>query len=1494
MKRLAAGIPLCAIICLVVTAMYAVADENLCPNPGFEEGAKSGKRPLAWVNENGGGTWATDEVHSGSRSVKIVCKETRTRLWTSDIIPVEDPNRQFIVSVWAKLENVEGDRGAMMVLYHMDENGERIGQSGNLIIGGGATEPESKPWQQYFAASELTPEVKGVRVNLRLYRATGTAWFDDVKLQKAEYRPIEQAVPLRRGLDLAAPEGVTVVTADGADETAEAVRQTLEDRGVDAQIVKPAAINLHEASRDLILLGNLATSEACEHLYRNYYTFEDLYFPGAGGYVLRPLVNPLGTGNNMLVVGASDLAGLQRGAERLIEQIEAADDVLRCDVEVEIGEGYRGHTHFPWPAKPPWDEIADAANYLKSGDLKHARRYRQYVLDHWFDPDHRKWRHLFYITKTLSWELMHTCEVFSDEERLKITNELLKHLRGDQGFKYGGLRTDNGMIKENHATRAARAFYFGWRHFDKYYSDNIPAELQLWRRCLKEFWTLCLSSFRSREDSLSQHALGGSMDNTLDISFMEPEWSADFWSSERPHLMGRRCIIISNNMGQTVMLGDTNATDYATSLFSKFAYALDEGAYQFMIDKRDHMVTSTDEPMRGFNVGVQPRLPDDHIGLSICPGDPLYFKTEINYRMGVNAEEGFDKLAFRSGFDPDDEYLMLDGVSCGTHSYDDVNTIGEFSDNNRRWLIAIDRLKGPSMAFHNGVTVARDGLGAKKHGEAARLLNSAEGDGWAYTATSVPRYNGVDWNRHIIWLSGDYFFVLDEMQAIEPGEYSFVLGWRSLGSPELSGGLFSSRQDGPARDGAVVLDGRSIAAGASTEMDTPFAYSADWGGVFVHSDEIGDYFDVSVEVAEAGNYDLHLQTSDVGARGIVQVSVDGEDIGEPVDMYAEELTFSNHDLGTLSLDGGTHRVRFTVTGQNDSATGYMMGIRSITLAGHNGQESASDTSANRFWQHFPEDQPVTLDRDFELLGQDLPHNPYAESALNILEQTMTRTLQPTQSACFQNMFYAREGETTPQYEYRRLNEHCALVRDTAGVALVGAGVEGAKAEIDGLAVSGAMFYIGPAGVILHEADVTMDNKPLVSGEDCPDGVTALLQKAWDDAGTERGGADQSWSGTPELAASWTRDLQALPRSVVVRMTADGPRIDTGLESGAVMELDGSGEFLADFTTGGPVHAIDAADITGDGAQELLAGSDDETLYLLGDGLGEIWRRQLPFVRFDGIPMHWTLRSAKVRGLAADDINGDGKTEIIAGTGSMHVHCLNANGEELWRTPVPTGARWTYGIPDTITTADVFGEGVPRVLVGNGLKSYSAWCTVLDDSGEILQQYKNGGWAITCPAIAAGDLNRDGEMEVFCGNNLGDIRCFRGQQGKPQQTWWQNLSRVIRSMTIVPRGDHSIVAVGSDSGYLCAFDVDGEKVWGTPVSSAILHTALVQSPDGVLLAAGCKDGKIFVCTPEGELAGWFDAGGQLQGMSIGDVDGDGADEIITATASPDQITVIETK
>ena len=1479
----------------VLLAVRLSAADNLCPNPGAEEGDGNGVAG-GWYVEGGDGTWADDYAHSGSRSFKIALeRQGRTVGWTSGVIPVTEPGTQFMLSVWAKLENVSGRNGAFIGFYHTDETGKRIGQSGMLVLGGAAETVATEDWRRHLTVSNLGPEVKGVRVNMRLYGASGTVWFDDVVVTGVVRRPLASPWPIRRGVRVGVAGGTVVVSGEGAEGHAAALRASLVRRGWDVPVLAHDAVDLRRETRDTIVLGNLATSRAAECLYLRSYTYEDLYFPGPGGFVLRPLCNPLGTGANVLVIGASDDQGLGEAVRRVTDHVVRAEASLAVPLTVQIGEGYKGLGRMPWPASGPRREMKPAGAYLVSGDLERAKEYRDVMLKAADTPDAVLFGkdttlHLFYVTKTLSWDLMSSCEVFSDEERLKVDNFLLKVLRSSQGYDYAGLRP--GMFcRENHGTRAAQAFYYGWRYFDRSYGDELSAELHLWRRKLAEFWSACFASSRSFEDSLSQHALGGSLDNTLDIAMQEPEWSADFFASGRAQRMGDRCIAITNNMGQTVLQGDTGSGDSASSVFSKLASHFRDGRYQFMIGERGSRGTTTDEALRGFNIGLAPAVPVDHIGLAVVPADSQYFHTALGNRAGVPFERAFDKLTFRSGFDDADEYLMIDGVAGGSHSYDDANTIGEFSANRRRWLCQIDIFNGPTMSFHNAVTVARGGLGDPAVPQAAELVCRAEGDAWGYTATRLPHYNGVAWTRHVLWFPRAFTYVLDELTAEDEGDYSFVLGWRSLGKPTLSPGRFESAQNELAEVG-ILFGGGDLLANMMSSSGKVARHMTEYDALLYRGEEPGDFIEVEVAVPEEKEYAVAVETLNYVGRGCMAVEIDGQVLGERIDLFCDSgVVHRSADLGRVRLAAGPHTVRFVVVDRNPSSDGHFLAVTRLCLGDGTSGLATLAAVPNRFLLLFPPDVAATLTRDTETLGKYLPKSRHHDGALNILEQTLGRRLAVGGSACFQNVFYAAAASEPRDMEYRRCGENCGLVRGADGrVTLVGAGVAGVDAEVEDLHVSGRMFAVGPERIILHGARVELGESALDVGavpQASRERLQAVLGRAWERAGATEATEPRPTQGARRLLKQpLGGSLPAKPLSLAWRRLSNGLRIAVGLENGAVVEVDPLGHRVGEFTTGGPVHALCAADLDGDLDEELLVGSDDENLYALGADAQPVWTHRVPFLRSEQPWMWWTLNTSKVRAVHAVDLDGDGRSEILVGAGNMRLHCLDATGEERWRF------RTDHGICTTIVTGNWLADGKPYVLAGNGLTSSNGSCWVLDAQGNVLQTYFNGSWCTSLPAVALGDLDGDGETTVFCGNNRGDVRAYTVARGRQEALWCRNLTRPVRSLTVLPSTSAGVVVVGSDSGYLCAFDQAGDKAWGLPLSSGILATArLEERGQAVGVAAGCRDGKVYVVSCTGELIGVTDCGQRLEAMAAVDVFGDGRFGVVVATSEPAALHVV---
>jgi putative heme-binding domain-containing protein len=140
--------------------------------------------------------------------------------------------------------------------------------------------------------------------------------------------------------------------------------------------------------------------------------------------------------------------------------------------------------------------------------------------------------------------------------------------------------------------------------------------------------------------------------------------------------------------------------------------------------------------------------------------------------------------------------------------------------------------------------------------------------------------------------------------------------------------------------GAIEGEGMKVvmrsAGSANGQKMAPFTMDR-WSG----ADQLwwtgaapGARLELELPVAEAGKYDLELVLTRARDYGIIQLSLDGEKLGGPIDLYNPEvittgvLTFPARDL-----PAGSHKLLVEIAGANPRADkAYMFGLDYVRLA----------------------------------------------------------------------------------------------------------------------------------------------------------------------------------------------------------------------------------------------------------------------------------------------------------------------------------------------------------------------------------------------------------------------------------------------------------------------------------------------------------------------------------------------------------------------------------
>ena len=341
------------------------------------------------------------------------------------------------------------------------------------------------------------------------------------------------------------------------------------------------------------------------------------------------------------------------------------------------------------------------------------------------------------------------------------------------------------------------------------------------------------------------------------------------------------------------------------------------------------------------------------------------------------------------------------------------------------------------------------------------------------------------------------------------------------------------------------------------------------------------------------------------------------------------------------------------------------------------------------------------------------------------------------------------------------------------------------------------------------------------------------------------------------------------------------------------QADGTFAGAITTTANGSIYGIAAADLNGDGKLDLAAIYLNHTnAYMqvfLGDGLGSFAFGSNAILDANPVPAF----------LAISDLNGDGAPDVaVAGSTAAYVFLSSGSGTFLRAE--------TYPVLDgeSIAIADVNGDHKPDLLVGDYLSNGVSVLLGKGDGTFSSQLFAAAGYGVT--GVASGDFNGDRFLDFVTVNQVSDsVSVFLGNP------------RSYFNATTVPVTDPDAIITKdfNDDGKLdFAVSTVSLGVTNTPLivylgdgKGGFTQSAAVEIPSAGSLVAGDFNGDgrndiVAVSSDSisvllGDGAGQFGSPNQMfvtRGLSAGitrDFDRDGILDLALSVTYKDQVAIL---
>jgi FG-GAP-like repeat len=415
---------------------------------------------------------------------------------------------------------------------------------------------------------------------------------------------------------------------------------------------------------------------------------------------------------------------------------------------------------------------------------------------------------------TIAWDLIEETDAFSDAERGQITDYLfqLAYLNRDKYFVYKCLDRplDEVMFYNRH--QIAGTFWMGIA--GEYFVRNCllsPDQLQL-----AEYWVANAQHYLKRLSQSYFYSDGVALmhdEGGLVLRYALRTGNLDLVDNGNLRLLADYWVANHDNLGFESSSGHngfTRRSPQAGEVLNVADWLLPGEGYEWF---RRQLGRWPYEPFlfyastwAGFGFpyynwetpatdGGAEGLRSCMTGISVLPLGPgfdAYLRRYPDLWQGgyqrvagryvyqpIPYEQSWKRIALRSGFGRDDQYLVLDGMQGVEWSYDDLNALVQYDDLGERLLKSQWDARNVESRLEMNTLFVSSGVPAQKQSVAGQLRTAYDGGPYALLASTAALHDGVAWTRRLFWQKQGWIAIADEVVPQADGDHFLAQTWLS-------------------------------------------------------------------------------------------------------------------------------------------------------------------------------------------------------------------------------------------------------------------------------------------------------------------------------------------------------------------------------------------------------------------------------------------------------------------------------------------------------------------------------------------------------------------------------------------------------------------------------------------------------------------------------------------------------------------------------------------